>query len=300
VSPREEIPQDTALGLQLAAIAGREPPTSFFEIRPLVPPTMAPSDERIWVPIGEVEHVIALIEDQAPRLHVYIGAAPRAVEGGGGVEHVEHVWSLWCDCDSPQAVDKLAEFRPRPSIVICTGSPDHLHAWWPLREPLSPAWAKQANQRLALALGADRNATDAARILRPAGSLNHKRCPPDPVTCIHLDTEMFTVGDVVGGLADDPAYLPKQHADRERTVAGEPSRMIAGLARLVASKPEGERNHGLYWAARRVAEKDGEEGFDTSLALGELRVAAAGAGLPESEIERTIASGLRAGRTTAA
>lgn len=61
------------------------------------------------------------------------------------------------------------------------------------------------------------------------------------------------------------------------------------LAAWVASRPEGARNHGLFWAACRMAE-DGH-GFDTTLAtLGE---AARVAGLPEREVETTIRSACR-------
>jgi hypothetical protein len=39
---------------------------------------------------------------------------------------------------------------------------------------------------VALALGADQRSADAARILRPAGSLNHKRNPPTAVQMLRL------------------------------------------------------------------------------------------------------------------
>ena len=61
------------------------------------------------------------------------------------------------------------------------------------------------------------------------------------------------------------------------------------LAAWVASRPEGSRNHGLFWAACRMAE--GGHGYDaTLLVLGE---AARTAGLPERESEATIRSAHR-------
>lgn len=43
-------------------------------------------------------------------------------------------------------------------------------------------------------------ATDAARILRPPSTLSFKHDPPRPVELVHLEVEVFTVEQVVGGL----------------------------------------------------------------------------------------------------
>jgi hypothetical protein len=61
------------------------------------------------------------------------------------------------------------------------------------------------------------------------------------------------------------------------------------LAAWVASRPEGGRNHGLFWAACRMAE-DGHRVDATLATLGE---AARAAGLPEREAETTIRSAYR-------
>ncbi len=61
------------------------------------------------------------------------------------------------------------------------------------------------------------------------------------------------------------------------------------LADWVASRSEGARNHGLFWAACRMAE-DGHR-FDTTLSL--LVDAARSAGLPDREAETTIRSAYR-------
>jgi hypothetical protein len=60
---------------------------------------------------------------------------------------------------------------------------------------------------------------------------------------------------------------------------------IGQLAAWVASQPEGNRNDGLYWAARRAT----EAGLDAT----GLVDAAVQAGLPEAEAHRTIASATR-------
>ena len=61
------------------------------------------------------------------------------------------------------------------------------------------------------------------------------------------------------------------------------------LAAWVASRPEGARNHGLFWAACRLA----EEGHTFDSAAGLLADAARGAGLPEQEAMTTIRSAYR-------
>lgn len=64
------------------------------------------------------------------------------------------------------------------------------------------------------------------------------------------------------------------------------------LAAWVASRPEGARNGGLFWAACRMA----EEGHDLSITTSLLGEAAYTAGLPEREALATIRSAYRIAR----
>ena len=61
------------------------------------------------------------------------------------------------------------------------------------------------------------------------------------------------------------------------------------LAAWVASRPEGARNQGLFWAACRMA----EDGHGPDAALATLGAAARAAGLPGREAETTIRSAYR-------
>ena len=70
-----------------------------------------------------------------------------------------------------------------------------------------------------------------------------------------------------------------------------PGRDLSGLARWVASQPEGNRNAGLFWAANRALETD------PAADLSELADAARQAGLGEREITRTLDSARNGGRT---
>lgn len=150
---------------------------------------------------------------------LYVGCAPRR-ERNGTREAVERCHVLWIDADTPEAIAALERFEPAASIVVGSGS--GRHAYWPLWPPLRPAHAERANRRLAHALGADPRACDAARILRPPGTLNHKTDPPQPVEVERLDVEVYTARQVVGELPDPPNRAPRRLPGRggrvDRTV----------------------------------------------------------------------------------
>jgi hypothetical protein len=68
---------------------------------------------------------------------------------------------------------------------------------------------------------------------------------------------------------------------------------IEPLARFVATSTQGQRNDRLYWAARRARELIEGHSISEASAERRLREAAAAAGLPDMEAQRTIMSGLR-------
>jgi hypothetical protein len=87
-------------------------------------------------------------------------------------------------------------------------------------------------------------------------------------------------------LAPEPERQPYRPPERERD-AGKP-RDLSHLPGWLASQPEGNRNHGLFWASCRAAEAG-----DTAT-LDSLANAARSAGLDDREIDRTIASAQQA------
>jgi hypothetical protein len=200
----EQIPQRDALRLQLRMIAGDEPSTSFLELRWRLPQGG----------MGQAFHgcrggdaMAALIVELGRTTDVFVGAAPR-VRQDGTASAIERVHCLRADCDTPEAAMRLRSFRPLPSIIVESGSPSHLHAWWQLRWPLAPDEAERAMRRLAATLRAD-NIADPPRIMRPIGTLNHKRQPPAPVVCVRLELDSFTVAQVVGSLERHPEPRPR-------------------------------------------------------------------------------------------
>jgi hypothetical protein len=113
--------------------------------------------------------------------------------------------SIWIDCDikagpehygtEAEALGALDDFfaktgLPMPSAIV--GSGGGLHVYWISETPMSPnEWADYAEGLKTLlvreGLKCDTGlTTDAARLLRVPGTLNHKYSPPRPVRLVHL------------------------------------------------------------------------------------------------------------------
>ena len=104
-----------------------------------------------------------------------------------GADHVSRLQAVWGDFDVKEAaasstdelMDRLIRLASPPLVVV--GSGMGLHCYWPLVEPTKEtARVETVNKSLRVRFGAD-NAVDAARILRVAGTLNHKYGEPLPV-----------------------------------------------------------------------------------------------------------------------
>jgi hypothetical protein len=282
--------QQAALDAQLEAFAGDSPRDWFLEIRSRETGGM----RQEFVPLGELARAKEIIRICGQRRDVYVGVAPRTRESGKA-DAVEHAHVLWVDIDDEHtAVRRLPTFTPRPNLTITSGS-GGVHAYWRLREPLAAQFVRRANLRLAQRLGADTNACDPARIMRPVGSLNHKHEPAHEVRCRkRVDTpSSYEIGEIIGGLPDDPRYMPRPVVPLRHDRPANPNRLIDGACRVVREAPDGERNSRLNWAAFRLGQRvaSGELGEDVTAPLLQ---AAIDAGLRPDEALRTIASGISA------
>lgn len=133
---------------------------------------------------------------------------PRARPGGRIADVVKHASVLWADCDTSASVAALASFEPVPSMVVASGSDQHLHAYWFLVEPVDLDRLERLNRRLATALGADGGVvTKPHTILRPPGSVNRKHSPPAPVRLLGLQEGHRPCADEID------ARLPQQRAE---------------------------------------------------------------------------------------
>jgi hypothetical protein len=287
MTPGEKIPERDGLLLQLAAFAGNEPASSFLEIRPL-----KPTGGKEWVPVRDLRRGVEAVMRLRENHEVFIGINPRT-DRVGTAACVARSWCLLADCDSPEAVELLRRFQPRPSIVVAS-SPGHMHAYWPLRHAIDPEWARRANLRLAHALAADTACADPARVMRAIGSV-HRKQQPMPVRCVRLQLDMFEITEVIAGLADARTFVRPAPAAAHTASPRRASRALAGAADAVRQAPEGNRNNALNWAAYRLGAQVARQKVAEGKVRAELHHAAADAGLGSAEIERTISSGLQAG-----
>ena len=164
---RDEIPQADALRLWLSMLAGCEPPGGYLEVRK----RLVGRDVRRYgfIPIDDLPAVVEVIHRLSGIGDVWVGVAPRRAQRGG-LDAIAHVWCLWADADTHDACEGIRAFTPEPTFVIRSGTDEHLHAYWAVDSPLTTDQAKRGNRRLAHHLGADLNACDGARIMRPPGT----------------------------------------------------------------------------------------------------------------------------------
>jgi len=184
----------------LHVLAGREPAGALIELR-LRRPGALVMRQRFW-PAPRARRAAETALWLSTRNDVYVGVLPRR-RRAGGKQALERAWALWADCDSPSAQGALERFSPAPAIVVASGA--GRHAYWPLAGAIEPTEAERLNRRLAHALGADAASCDAARILRPPGTLNHKYDPPRAVVLERMTGEVHDAGAVAGELPDPPA-----------------------------------------------------------------------------------------------
>ncbi len=195
----------------LTALAGHEPRGGLFEVRYRAfargggdPEDQRATMRRSWhpasAPIGAARAILELAE----QTDVYVGIAPRR-HRHGGKSAIERIWTLWADLDTPDSARRVSTLPIAPGIVVQSGSSGHQHLYFPLSAPLAIAEAEQANRTLALALAADGGAVvNAATILRPPSTLNHKSSPPTPVILATLDRRRHPVEEILAGLVAPP------------------------------------------------------------------------------------------------
>jgi hypothetical protein len=168
---------------------------------------------------ADLEAIALYIERLSRREHVWVGVVPRyphpeTGELGGTKAHVASARVLWVDCDAkdgPPSAGRLLRFRPSLHMLVSSGG--GYHAYWLLREPIDPARLREANRQLAEVVGGDQQAADAARILRPPGTLNFKTeyGRPRPVELVACERHpRYLAEEIVG-------RLPQRRRARRRS-----------------------------------------------------------------------------------
>jgi hypothetical protein len=189
----------------------------FVEVRSRVPGGEMVQE---FFAVEKVDEAVAYAGRVGQSADTFVGMGVRS-RREGRAEAVNWVWWLWADCDTDESLDRLQTFEPKPSIVVRSGGMTDLgrpkvHAYWPLKTPLSRERVKPVLRALATVLGADMACAEPARVMRLPGTLNFKSDPPRPVelevrrvTGTMIDS--FDVEEIVGEVADEiPPRRDKQ------------------------------------------------------------------------------------------
>ena len=155
----------------------------------------------------------------AAKTDVYVGVALRD-RAAGGRDAIRQCHLAFVEIDAPDALDRLAGFAHRPTMTITSGTQGHAHAYWALATVVGVAEIERLNRRLAERLGADPASTDAARILRPPATWNHKHSPPAGVGLVECDSNRrYELAALVAGLRDPVAVGADAATDPHRAAA---------------------------------------------------------------------------------
>lgn len=216
--PRASDRQREEIERFLLALAGELPGERFLDVRWRRPGSRM---HRRFLPALQTSRAAALIASLAPRCDVYLGAALRDSDRHGGRSSIATSQMVWLESDHALTAERLRAFACQPSILIASGTPGHVQAYWKLDRP-HPADAVEAvNRRLAYALAGDSGCADIARILRPPGTLNHKHQPARPVTLLALRSEHRVSPRELGALLpNDPDPPSFRATSRVRRRAG--------------------------------------------------------------------------------
>jgi hypothetical protein len=251
---------------------------------------------------GRLDLVERHVRSCARAADVFIGVAPRIPlrRGGrqfGGADAVGVCSWVWVDCDGAEAWAALEVFTPPPSMVVASGG--GVHGYWRLAQPVTSDVLARANARMARLLGADSSAADAARILRPPETFNHKlryrvAGRPAPVRLRLLSDVRYDLAEVVGDPLAVSTSRVRPSVQRAGTAltAGELTlegkRRMLGIIRLLESTPDGQRHRRLYWAARQARELYDAGHTSEGPAIQALLAAAEGVGLTDDDGERAV------------
>lgn len=215
-----------ALDVYLRVLAGPAPGARLLEIRfALRHGDMG----RLFIAAHSAPGASRLIQRLASQTDVYIGVCLRSRRAGGR-DAIDRSHLAFVEIDAPDALDRLRDFPHRPTLIVSSGTRGHAHAYFTLSAPITVLQLEQANRRLAYALGGDLASVDAARVLRPPSSWNHKYEPPAPVELIELDpVRQYDADELVDRLDDPPGRPTGDPARGPRTGRTEIDRLLLAI-----------------------------------------------------------------------
>jgi len=184
---------------------------------------------RRFVPIRSLDAAARAIRALSSRADVYCGVLLRSHRAGGR-DAVTSSHIAFVDVDAVDALDRLQRFARPPTMIVSSGTAGHAHAYWTLRARVGVVELERTNRTLASHLGGDLASVDAARILRPAGTLSHKYRPPVPVELLYLDgAAQYELAELVDGLPPAVPRPTSATAGRERAARTELDELLLAI-----------------------------------------------------------------------
>jgi hypothetical protein len=184
---------------------------------------------RRFISVRRLDAAARAIRSLSSHTDVYCGVLLRSHRAGGR-DAVTASHLVFVEIDAVDAVDRLQRFARTPTMIVSSGTAGHAHAYWALRTRVGVVELEQVNRTLASHLGGDLASVDAARILRPAGTLSHKYRPPVPVELLHLDAAFrYELAELVDSL---PPAVPRPSsatAGRERAARTELDELLLAV-----------------------------------------------------------------------
>lgn len=136
---------------------------------------------------------------------VFLGPAQR--RGPGGAAGVISTHWLWVDIDDAPQISALEDFSLDcpPQLLVESGGSGGMHAYWRLADPTDPAAASGLCRRLAAHVGGDRQCANPDRVLRLAGSINHKTGAYARLRWVDLHHAGYQADQIAAVLPPEPA-----------------------------------------------------------------------------------------------
>ncbi len=214
----------------------------FINLR-FIPKDSAKPITQKFIPLSEIESIPKILKDYIDQYHCYFAVATR-INGNGSKDGIIQIPILWIDLDLYKLSDKEKEesrqrckdFPLKPTFIINSGGGRYI--LWMLKEPASSEDIPKVEnllKRIASYFYGDMSATDASRILRIPGSLNHKyqHTPQVIIKDSHPERQCSL---------DDFDFLPQV----EPLKAEEGSKLPEGWEKeLLGGVEEGERNNAI-------------------------------------------------------
>jgi hypothetical protein len=173
---------------------------------------------RRFISVRRLDVAARAIRSLSVRTDVYCGVLLRSHRAGGR-DAVTASHLVFVEIDAVDALDRLQRFAKPPTMIVSSGTVGHAHAYWTLRTRVEAKELERVNRALASHIGGDLASVDAARILRPAGTLSHKHRPPAAVELLLLDVAAsYELAELLDGLQMEPSRPAAAAAVRARVV----------------------------------------------------------------------------------